>query len=87
MNKFQTLFIENPLLESFRDELPNDYCWVLVEMNDSGNVERIVETDFGEPEDKTLARDFSWVADELNLLYSKNKELEEVIKTMMEKSK
>ena len=47
----------------------NDFCWILVETHPDGKVARVIAQDGGEPEDQTLARDFSWVPDILNEYY------------------
>lgn len=41
---------------------------MIAEFDDSGKFVRIVGTGGGEPEDNTLARDYSWVVVELNKL-------------------
>ena len=49
---------ESDLPEKLRQEVPAN-CWVLLEGD------RIVGHDGGEPEDKILVRDLSWVLEEL----------------------
>lgn len=43
----------------------NFYNWALIDTKDNN---RKLGTDGGEPEDQTLVRDWSWVANELNAL-------------------
>lgn len=70
----------------------DDFCWVLVETHPDGKVARVIAQDGGEPEDQTLARDFSWVPDILNEYYvnhtieleSLNKELWQKIHSIQE---
>jgi len=59
---------DDPALQSFGFEA-DEYCAVLVEIHPNGKIARILGTDQGEPEDKTLWRDFSWVPDILNEYY------------------
>ena len=59
---------DDPRLKSF-DLEEYEYCAVLVEVHPNGKIARIIGTDQGEPEDRTLWRDFSWVPDILNEYY------------------
>lgn len=79
---FEVLDIEDPRLKSIAHDL--DRCWVLVETHPDGKVARIIASDGGEPEDQTLARDFSWVPDILNEYYLNYKiELESLQKEII----
>jgi hypothetical protein len=84
-------------LKSFGFE-EDEYCAVLVEIHPNGKIARILGTDQGEPEDKSLWRDFSWVPDILNEYYASHsiesgiledriKELENQLKEAKELSK
>jgi hypothetical protein len=48
---------------AFYDE--HDFCWVVYERMSDGSLSWVGD-DRAEPEDKTLARDLSWVLDKLN---------------------
>jgi hypothetical protein len=48
---------------AFYDE--HDFCWVVYERKEDGSLSWVGD-DRAEPEDKTLARDLSWVLDKLN---------------------
>lgn len=92
---FVVVWGDDPELKSFNFE-EDEYCAVLVETHPNGKIARILGTDQGEPEDKTLWRDFSWVPDILNeyyvnhsievgILEDRIKELEAQLKTLSSK--
>ena len=64
---FVVVWGNDPELKSF--DFEDEYCAVLVETHPNGKIARIIGTDQGEPEDRTLWRDFSWVPDILNEYY------------------
>lgn len=61
-------------------EKPYDPCWILVEVDPNGKIVKIIENDLGEPEDKTLIRDFSWVPELLNEQYNKARIQEDALR-------
>jgi len=58
------------------------YCNLCYETDGEKPI-RLVGSDNGEPEDKTLGRDFSWVIDELNILARNNDVLKEQVKALL----
>lgn len=68
---FKVLSSDDPRIsEQIQSEIGSeDSCWVLVETHPNDTVARIIAYDGGEPEDQTLARDYSWVPDILNEYY------------------
>ena len=70
--RFRVLFAD----DAREAEVPGIDCWndryycgsVLVEFSPDGKPLRCLGSDMGEPEDKSLTRDFIWVVRELNAL-------------------
>lgn len=66
MDKFIVVYVDEAKKNKYPwAEEQCDNCNLLYE-TDGNNPIRLVSSDSGEPEDKSLTRDFSWVAEELN---------------------
>jgi len=82
---YRILSSDDARILPYKEDLPYDHCWVLVEFDNKNIIKRIVATDNGEPEDQTLARNFSWVANELNNLAAKLVELQVKYDSLLKK--
>lgn len=68
-SRFQTWALDDPRLAGQPyDRIGDEYGWCIVEVAPNGKPIRVLGDDIAEPEDKLLVRDFSWVADVLNLV-------------------
>jgi hypothetical protein len=87
MNKYIVVNSDEAIAKGypFADlQCPGDeWCYICYETDGEKPI-RIVGSDAGEPEDKILIRNFSWVADELNKL---DKDISILTMTIVEMAK
>lgn len=68
MRHYKVVFLEDIIKEKYpryQDFDSDNPCWALYEFEDDKPL-RLVGSDEGEPEDRLLVRDWSWVPEELN---------------------